>query len=55
MNVNSANNRTVNINKMQCFPRQLSGVLSAVVSQLVVVSQNKLALPPHLTLLDEPA
>ena len=32
----------------------LSGVLSAVVAQLVVVSQNKVPLSPHLPLLYQP-
>ena len=32
----------------------LSGVLSAVVTQLVAVSQHKVAFSSHLTLFDEP-
>ena len=33
----------------------LSGVLGAVVAQLIVLSQYKEPLPPHLALLDQPA
>ena len=50
---NSEKNKTVKTTNFST--NRSSGVLRAAVSQLVVVSLNKIPLLPHLTLLDEPA